>query len=197
MKQLYRSRRDRVIGGVCGGVAEYFETDPALIRLLWVLIVLLGGSGLLLYIIAWIIIPERPISRPTTSTPEASQEPSNGSEESRESTPFQTEHQPVPPPRPVDPQRRVRWGGIILILLGAYLLIDRFVGFDLSAWWPVLLILFGLALLVSAGSASEQPLAPPDPSHLRSEEEPSETSAAVSETTEDEPSAEEDERPKD
>ena len=58
-KKLYRSSTDKVIGGVCGGIAEYFEVDATIIRLLLVALVLFGGSGLLLYIIAWIIMPER------------------------------------------------------------------------------------------------------------------------------------------
>jgi len=57
-KKLYRSKKNRVIAGVCGGIGEYFNTDPTLIRLIWVFFVLIGGSGILAYIIAWIIIPE-------------------------------------------------------------------------------------------------------------------------------------------
>jgi phage shock protein C len=58
MKQLKRSRKNRIIAGVCGGFAEYFNVDPTLVRLIWVLITLAWGAGLLLYIIAWLIIPE-------------------------------------------------------------------------------------------------------------------------------------------
>lgn len=57
MKRLFRSRTNRMLGGVCGGVAEYFAVDPTIIRLAWVLIGFTGG-GLLAYILAWIIIPE-------------------------------------------------------------------------------------------------------------------------------------------
>ncbi|CCJ34138.1 MULTISPECIES: PspC domain-containing protein [Caloramator] len=60
-KRLYRSRTDRMIAGVCGGIAKYFDMDPTIVRLLWVLIVMLGGSGILAYIICWIVIPEEPI----------------------------------------------------------------------------------------------------------------------------------------
>ncbi len=59
IKRLYRSKKNRIIGGVCGGIAEYVNTDPTLIRLLWVLATLLWGAGLFAYIIAWIIIPEK------------------------------------------------------------------------------------------------------------------------------------------
>ena len=58
-KKLMRSN-DRIIAGVAGGLAEYFETDPALIRILFVLLTLLGfgGLGILTYIVLWIIMPE-------------------------------------------------------------------------------------------------------------------------------------------
>lgn len=55
-KKLFRSRKDTVIGGVCGGLAEYFGVDPIIIRLLF-LVFLFAGFGLLIYIIAWIFIP--------------------------------------------------------------------------------------------------------------------------------------------
>ena len=58
-KQLTRSRDKRMIGGVCGGLSEYFDVDPSLVRMIWALLVLLEGAGLLLYILAWIVIPER------------------------------------------------------------------------------------------------------------------------------------------
>lgn len=60
IRRLYRSGENRVLGGVCGGIAEYLHTDPVIIRLLWVLATLLWGFGILLYIIAWIIMPRNP-----------------------------------------------------------------------------------------------------------------------------------------
>ncbi|NUN11569.1 PspC domain-containing protein [Candidatus Micrarchaeota archaeon] len=59
-KRLYRSGKDKLLGGVCGGIAEYLEIDPVIVRLFWVLITLAWGFGLLLYLIAWIIIPKNP-----------------------------------------------------------------------------------------------------------------------------------------
>ena len=58
-KKLYRSSTNRKIAGVCGGIAEYFDIDPTLVRLLWVIASWIGGSGLLAYIIACVIMPER------------------------------------------------------------------------------------------------------------------------------------------
>lgn len=57
-KRLYRSKKDRMICGVCGGIANYFNIDPTLVRLAFVLIAMGAGSGILAYIIATIIIPD-------------------------------------------------------------------------------------------------------------------------------------------
>ena len=59
-KKLYNSSTDKKLAGVCGGIAEYFNIDSTLVRLGWVVFSLLGGSGLLAYIIAAIIMPDRP-----------------------------------------------------------------------------------------------------------------------------------------
>ena len=60
VKRIYRSRKNRIIAGVCGGIAEYLNIDPTIIRLLWVLFSLLHGVGIILSIVAAIIIPEEP-----------------------------------------------------------------------------------------------------------------------------------------
>jgi phage shock protein C len=60
VKRLYRSGKNRILGGVCGGLGEYFNVDPVIIRLLWVLFSFAYGTGVLAYIIAWIIIPRNP-----------------------------------------------------------------------------------------------------------------------------------------
>jgi phage shock protein PspC (stress-responsive transcriptional regulator) len=66
MKRLYRSESDRKIAGICGGLAEYFEIDPVIIRVLFVALALGVGSGVLLYIIMWFIIPTESEIKPTT-----------------------------------------------------------------------------------------------------------------------------------
>ena len=59
-KKLYRNTENKMLAGACSGIADYFDIDPTLVRLGWVLFSLLGGSGLLAYIIAAIIIPDAP-----------------------------------------------------------------------------------------------------------------------------------------
>jgi len=60
MKRLYRSKNNKIIAGVCSGIAEYFNIDPTIVKLLWLLLALSGGAGVIAYIIAWVIIPEEP-----------------------------------------------------------------------------------------------------------------------------------------
>lgn len=57
-KILYKSSTDKKVCGVCGGIANYFDVDPTVIRLIWVIFTLVGGSGLIAYIIAAIIMPD-------------------------------------------------------------------------------------------------------------------------------------------
>jgi phage shock protein PspC (stress-responsive transcriptional regulator) len=60
MKRLTRSRRDRKIAGICGGLAEYFGIDPVIPRLIWVILALGAGIGVFAYLICWIVIPKEP-----------------------------------------------------------------------------------------------------------------------------------------
>jgi len=59
-KKLYRSKKNKRIAGVCGGIAEYFDIDPIIVRLITLILVLSAGGGLVAYIIAWIVVPEEP-----------------------------------------------------------------------------------------------------------------------------------------
>ena len=58
-KKLYKSDENKIINGVCGGIGEYFDIDPTLVRLAWVVFCALGGSGVIAYVIAAIIMPRR------------------------------------------------------------------------------------------------------------------------------------------
>ena len=60
-KKLYKSRENRMIAGICAGIGEYFEVDPNLIRVLWIIFSFAGGAGVLAYIAAYFIVPERPV----------------------------------------------------------------------------------------------------------------------------------------
>jgi len=59
-RKLYRSRTNRQVAGVCGGLAQYFNIDATLIRVFFVVLAVLGGSGLVIYLVLWIIVPREP-----------------------------------------------------------------------------------------------------------------------------------------
>lgn len=94
-RRLYRSRDERMLGGVAGGLARYFGVDPTIMRLLFVILTVAGGPGLIAYIILWIIVPEEPGSRVTP--PPA---PSVGEPFDRVEPPQPVE--PIPPVEPTD-----------------------------------------------------------------------------------------------
>jgi phage shock protein C len=63
VKKMYRSGKNKVVGGVCGGIGEYLDVDPTIIRLFWILAFFVGGVGFLAYILAWLVIPKNPRHR--------------------------------------------------------------------------------------------------------------------------------------
>lgn len=60
MKRLYKSQTDKKICGVCGGIAEYFAIDPTIVRLIWAALICFWGTGIMAYILAALILPDRP-----------------------------------------------------------------------------------------------------------------------------------------
>jgi phage shock protein C len=70
-KRLMRSSRDKKLGGVCAGLADYFDLDPMLVRVLWLLAVFLAGTGVIAYIVLWIILPLAPPAIPAGVQPTA------------------------------------------------------------------------------------------------------------------------------
>lgn len=77
-RKLYRSQTDKMLGGVCGGLGDYFNIDATIVRLIFVLLAFIGGNGVLLYLIMWLIVPLEPVlppqppvvSQPTYTSPE-------------------------------------------------------------------------------------------------------------------------------
>jgi len=133
IKRLYRSRKNRVIGGVCGGLANYFEVDVVVIRILFILFALIKGIGLLIYLVALVVVPVN----------------ANGTSSS------------APEKKSTDrSQAVIMIIGIMLVLFGVYYLLenlsifphywfDSFLfHFRWELFWPVLLILIGILYLV-------------------------------------------------
>ena len=68
-RQLTRSRVNRRIAGVCGGIGEYFDIDPTLVRVIFVLVTFLGLAGIIVYVVLWIVMPEAPVGSEPPQTP--------------------------------------------------------------------------------------------------------------------------------
>ena len=147
-KKLYRSITDKMLGGVCGGLAEYFSIDPVLVRLIFVLAVIFGGSGILAYIILWIIIPQKPfiITPFNTNPPSGSSQPSD-EEKKSENTEFNMSAMNINKSQ----SNRSIYAGAFLILLGGIFLLDNFVPhFHFGDFWPLILIGLGFAIILNA-----------------------------------------------
>jgi phage shock protein C len=155
-KKLYRSRKDYMIGGVCGGIAEYFEIDSTLVRLLAVLVVLLGGAGIVAYIIAWIVIPKNPeqISDEDFEKRENIKEKvKKGAKDVIEEV---KEHFESEEPSYKSEKNRRILGGIIVIAIGLIFLLNGF--FPWVGWnklWPLILIAAGLIIMIQAFKKKE------------------------------------------
>jgi phage shock protein PspC (stress-responsive transcriptional regulator) len=185
-RRLYRSRTDSVIGGVAGGVAEYLDVDPSIVRIVWaVLAIVTGGIFFVLYIVMWIVVPQGaqvpgmpryqpgpgavpgwtppagdappppPAAMPAADSGETAV-PADGTA-AESAAAGATEPAPAWNAYAAEPEehhgRRGGGGGmifgLILILLGAWFLVDQYVpGLDSDLLWPIALVVIGGALLL-------------------------------------------------
>ncbi|HEY8909791.1 MAG TPA: PspC domain-containing protein [Desulfosporosinus sp.] len=149
-ERLYRSKQEKMLGGVCGGLSDYFSIDVTLVRLI-ALVALFGGVGFFVYLAAWAIIPEQPnveegfdlnhkhdlgdsIKGMVSDVKEATQ--GMGRNENHGNN-----------------ENRSKMAGGILVILGAFFLLERVFPywFDMSKMWPLLLIVIGLAIILRGG----------------------------------------------
>jgi phage shock protein PspC (stress-responsive transcriptional regulator) len=169
--RLYRSTTDRMISGVAGGLADYLNLDPSLVRIIWaVLMVVTGGLFFLVYIVMWIVVPEGPgrvrapwrdVTPPPPGGPAAAAgaatDPVTGAPlddplagDPMAADPMATEPRFFGTPRHEGSGNGRLVFGLVLIGLGAYFLLRNYI--PVIAWdrfWPVLLVLAGVALLIA------------------------------------------------
>lgn len=150
--RLYRVVNGRVIGGVAGGLAEFFGIDPTIIRIIFILLTIMGGGGILIYIILWIVVPERYITQSpfNTYTPPINPESSSASgvgETYKGYDPITSTGQPDITKK----NNRMEGSliaGLVLILIGGFFLFERYMpNIDFGDFWPLLLILIGLIMI--------------------------------------------------
>ncbi len=148
-KKLYRSRKDKMIGGVAGGLAEYFEVDPTLVRIIFIVTLFLGGSGVLAYIILWIVVPEEPYVFTTAGTTTESTSSSSTASSSEQKSTAEPDFTAYREAYEEQRHRRRNIGGTILIIIGVLFLADNFIPrFNFGDYWPLILIALGFGLLL-------------------------------------------------
>ena len=142
-KKLQRDENNKVLAGVAAGLAEYFEIDVIWVRLIFILMIILGLSGILIYLILWIVVPAKPFTFPLNSEAKI-----NG-DYNLDPNSCQTFGNMGRRPKnaPV--------AGFVLIALGVYFLSEEFGflpdWFELRKLWPVILIIIGLFFLFRSG----------------------------------------------
>ena len=136
--RLYRSETDKKIAGVCGGIAEYFEIDSTIIRLIWVISIAVYGTGLLVYIIAAIIMPTKGEIDTKLNMHQDSDEVNeqkNGASDGN-----------------LDKERTRNLFGYVLIIVGAILISKRFLVLNWLSFkflFPIVLVILGILILSS------------------------------------------------
>jgi phage shock protein PspC (stress-responsive transcriptional regulator) len=160
---------DRMIAGVCGGLAKYFDIDPTIVRVLFVVSIFIGGGGILAYIILWIVVPEEQLIFQSAAQDSQNYQSDSNSEESSSKTNQDSSksdagsfnagiNQKVNEAtneinKIIDEAKSNKkiFGGTILILLGILFLLDNlFPYFDFGDYWPVILIVIGAGIIIKA-----------------------------------------------
>lgn len=156
-KILYRSQNDKIVAGVCGGLAEYFDIDATIIRLLFILIIAFGGSGFIIYLLLWLIMPKgqgEPAIVTKEKIEEMAQEIKNRAEEIRENVKKEEIKPEVKENNPEINRRRGGLFGWVLLVLGLVFLFNNlaplWMRIHLYAYWPLLLVFFGLAMIANS-----------------------------------------------
>ena len=147
-ERLYRSVQQKMLGGVCGGLADYFSVDVTLVRLIVLVAAFAGGVGFLAYLVAWVIIPVNPadhdghIENHNRDLGDVVQGMVSDVEVATKGFSRHENH-----------ENRTKFAGGILVILGVLFLLERVFPywFDMSKMWPLLLIVIGLAIIWRGG----------------------------------------------
>lgn len=148
-KRFYRSSKSSYIGGVCGGIAEYFNIDPVLVRIIFILVFIYGGAGLLIYLILWVITPKEPFDYSKfNSTGAPGSSPDEGANTETSSGCI---NDMMPGKKSEVKKNGALVGGIILVTIGTLFLFDNLIRvFDFSDFWPVVLVILGVAIIATS-----------------------------------------------
>ena len=136
-RRLYRSRSDTIVGGVAAGVANYLNTDPALVRIAWgILVPLTGGAALVAYVVAWIVVPEEPKITQGLTDPAA---------------PDAETAWTAPEPKQAAGGSAGVIVGVGLVLIGLWFLLREYLpDFNWGLIWPLVVVGVGVLVLVTS-----------------------------------------------
>lgn len=148
-RRLYRSRTESVLGGVAGGMAEYLDADPSIVRIVWAILgIVTGGIFVVLYIVMWIVVPEAPASAaPASAAPSTGDTPGGAAGTEADASVMSQQ---------AAPRRRSSGGGslvfgLILVGVGAWFLIREYVPqIDTDLLWPIGLVVLGIVLVIAS-----------------------------------------------
>lgn len=165
-KRFYRSNQHRIIGGVCGGLGDYFDIDPVIMRIVFFILAFAGGGGVLIYLILWILVPEEPVlyakgasqGNNQKNHSQANSNPYNTENMNAENVHFeemgndtQSNNNPKngnAPQKSPEKNNGTLIAGIMLIVLGCMFLIDRFIpNINFGDLWPLILVAIGVILI--------------------------------------------------
>ncbi|HEY9166378.1 MAG TPA: PspC domain-containing protein [Candidatus Kryptonia bacterium] len=142
-RRLYRSRKNRVVAGVAGGLGEYFDIDPVFVRIIFVLATLASGTGLIAYIILWIVVPHEKIVFPEQKS---TAEGDTAMQDKQHEYEYRNRR-----------RRGSAIGGITLIVIGGLFLADNYLPhFSFSDTWPLILVAIGIGLIVNSVRREEE-----------------------------------------
>lgn len=138
-KRLFRSKNNKMIGGVAGGIAEYFEIDPVLVRVLFVVATIGWGVSLLIYFVLWIIVPLRPMQQMGFS-PDGTPIVEEIHDETEDFISEMNDNN--------ERFKRKNVFGVALIIIGLLILLDNLLPtIYFSNWWPIVLVAVGIYFL--------------------------------------------------
>jgi len=146
-KKIYRSTHNRIIAGVAAGLAEYFETDPVIVRVIFIFLSFAGGSGFIIYFFLWVLIPERSQGQHMNENMSGSG-PNNHDAHAHE---HDHDHNPLHDLKKDHYRKHYHHGvgGFLLIIIGIVILVNNiFPSYEVDKYWPLILIFFGAAILL-------------------------------------------------
>ncbi len=142
-RRLYRSRKNRVIAGVAGGLGEYFDIDPVLVRVIFVVAALASGVGILAYLILWVVVPYEAFEIGKNTSPT---EGGATMEDSSQYNEYKNRK-----------RRGSVVGGTILVVLGALFLLQNYLpNFCFGNTWPLILVAIGAAMIFNSVRREER-----------------------------------------